>query len=93
MSVVPKPSPLSALCSFSKRAARKSTEDWTKVFSSALEETQDRLSHNVRCRDPRAFVPLLRGRAGVGGVYDLWRRAKARWRGTKFEPEHGGFEQ
>jgi 1-acyl-sn-glycerol-3-phosphate acyltransferase len=71
----------------------RSTADWTNIFSSALEDAQDRLSQSVRRRDPRLFMPLLQGCAGVGGVYDLWRRTKARLGGTKFEAEHGGLEQ
>ncbi len=70
----------------------KSTEEWTRTFSEALEDTQDRLSAGVRRRDPQLFESLLAGRAGVGGSYDVWRRMKARLQGKTFHPEHGGLE-
>jgi hypothetical protein len=35
-----------------------------------------------------AFENLLRGRQGVGGIYDHWRRLKAFLRGEKFLPGH-----
>ena len=41
-------------------------------------------------RDPAAFEVMLAGRAGVGGVYDLWRAAKAAVRGERFNRQHGG---
>jgi hypothetical protein len=49
----------------------------------------DRLSADSMTRDPARFEPLLSGEAGVGGVYDLWRRAKALVRGERFHPQHG----
>ena len=40
-------------------------------------------------REPSRFEPLVSGDAGIGGVYDLWRRAKALVRGERFKPQHG----
>jgi hypothetical protein len=40
-------------------------------------------------RDPAAFETLLGGKTGVGGVYDLWRRLKAFFRGERFRSAHG----
>jgi hypothetical protein len=54
-----------------------------------LAAVQDRLAAAALGRDPDAFRLLVRGRAGVGGVYDRWRAVAARWRGTPFRPEHG----
>ena len=31
------------------------------------------------------------GCSGIGGVYDLWRRARAILRQERFRPEHGRF--
>jgi 1-acyl-sn-glycerol-3-phosphate acyltransferase len=56
----------------------------------ALTVTLDRLSADVRTRDPARFRSLLDGRAGVGGVYDGWRRAMAALRGRSFDPSHEG---
>lgn len=58
-----------------------------------LTEVLDRLSADVQARDPRRFETVLGGRAGVGGIYDLWRRTAARWRGEVFDPHHGGEPQ
>jgi hypothetical protein len=49
----------------------------------------DRLSADVVSRDPDRFVSLLDGRAGVGGVYGLWKRLRARLRGERYNPAHG----
>jgi 1-acyl-sn-glycerol-3-phosphate acyltransferase len=55
----------------------------------ALEDTMDALTAEAIARDPDAFRTLVSGRVGVGGVYDLWRRARALLRGERFSPVHG----
>lgn len=50
----------------------------------------DRLSADVIGREPARFTPLVSGRQGVGGVYDLWRRLRAALTGRRFEPGHHG---
>ena len=62
--------------------------DWTARVEQALEATQDPLAEQARRRDPSAFTTLIGGTAGVGGVYDPWRRLRARIRGEAFDPEH-----
>jgi 1-acyl-sn-glycerol-3-phosphate acyltransferase len=64
---------------------------WTETFRDALATTQQQLAVRVMRRDPAAFEPLLEGRAGVGGVYDVWRAWKARAAGKKFQAGHGRF--
>ena len=64
-------------------------EWWTAFFADRLRETQGELVKQAQRRDPSEFRCLLRGRAGVGGVYDRWRRFKAGWRGDQFQAEHG----
>ncbi|MCB1883908.1 MAG: lysophospholipid acyltransferase family protein [Geminicoccaceae bacterium] len=54
-----------------------------------LEATMDSLAALAVARDAGAFQLLLEGSAGVGGVYDLWRRLKAGIEGRRFEPGHG----
>ena len=51
----------------------------------------DALAVAARERDPSQFLNLLAGQAGVGGVYDVWRRAKALVRGRKFDGHHGSL--
>lgn len=60
----------------------------TAALAAHLEATQDALASEARARRPEAFESLLAGRAGVGGVYDLWRAFKARLRGERFDREH-----
>ena len=61
-----------------------------RFLEAALTATLDRLSADVQARDPARFTALVEGRAGVGGVYDAWRRMKAAWRGQAFDPAHRG---
>jgi 1-acyl-sn-glycerol-3-phosphate acyltransferase len=68
---------------------RRSTDDWTRTLEARLEETMDRLAERSRMRSPDLFRTVIDGTTGVGGTYDLWRRAKARLRGEPFHPAHG----
>jgi 1-acyl-sn-glycerol-3-phosphate acyltransferase len=61
----------------------------TESLAASLEWTQDALAEAAIARELSGFEILLRGRAGVGGVYDLWRRLKAALRGEKFRAAHG----
>ena len=42
----------------------------------------------VIARDDSLFEPLISGKTGVGGAYDLWRRLKAWGTLRKFRPGH-----
>jgi hypothetical protein len=66
--------------------------DWTAVLETRLEEAQDALAAEALARDTARFEVLLGGSAGVGGVYGVWRRLKARVKGERFRPEHGDEE-
>lgn len=57
-------------------------------LEAALTATLDRLSGDVRSRDPARFRTLLEGRPGIGGIYDGWRRLAAASRGRRFDPAH-----
>lgn len=50
----------------------------------------DRLGKDVQSREPARFLTILEGRAGVGGLYDGWRRMAAAVRGRRFDPSHKG---
>jgi 1-acyl-sn-glycerol-3-phosphate acyltransferase len=67
----------------------RSARDWTALLARQLEATQDRLAEAACRHDRDAFETLLRGRVGIGGVYDLWRRLRAWQRGAAFQPAHG----
>lgn len=63
--------------------------EWNVVLGQWLESAQDELAAESLERDPARFQTLVAGGAGVGGVYDTWRRFRAWLRGERFRPEHG----
>jgi hypothetical protein len=63
-------------------------ETRSDVLSQALAATMDRLAEDAIARDPSRFETLHRGREGMGGIYDLWRRLRATLRGERFDARH-----
>ncbi len=61
---------------------------WTSRIEQAMEKTQDQLAEEARRRDPAAFLTVVGGTSGVGGLYDSWRRLRSAIRGESFHPEH-----
>lgn len=68
--------------------------DWTPILEERLGSALDLLADEALARDTSRFEVMLGGGggAGVGGVYDTWRRLKARFKGERFRPEHGEEE-
>ena len=66
----------------------RSVADWTAHLEAELARTMDALAAESVERAPALFQPLLRGRTGVGGIYDLWRRLRAWTTGQRFDPSH-----
>jgi 1-acyl-sn-glycerol-3-phosphate acyltransferase len=66
-----------------------SVEDYTALFTTRLEATQDALAQDACRQDRDRFKVLLSGNAGIGGMYDVWRSLRARWRGEAFRKSHG----
>ena len=62
--------------------------EWTRCMATALTETQDELAEEALNRDSTRFETILGGTAGVGGVYDIWRRMRAIFSGQPFQAEH-----
>ncbi len=60
----------------------------TTRIEEAMEKTQDQLAEEARSRDPAAFLTVVGGTSGVGGLYDTWRRLRSALRGESFHPEH-----
>ncbi|WP_372623249.1 lysophospholipid acyltransferase family protein [Falsiroseomonas sp.] len=58
------------------------------ALSAALAATMDRLAADAIARDPARFQTLLRGREGMGGLFQLWRQAVAAARGQRYDPRH-----
>lgn len=65
---------------------------WRELLEDRLADTMDTLAADAQSRDPARFTTLLGGRVGVGGVYDLWRRTAATFRGRRFHAGHGAAE-
>jgi 1-acyl-sn-glycerol-3-phosphate acyltransferase len=65
-----------------------SVAEWQVALEAALTETMDALADASAQRDPAMFTRLFSGTAGVGGIYDLWRRARAAAAGRRFNAQH-----
>jgi 1-acyl-sn-glycerol-3-phosphate acyltransferase len=59
-----------------------------EALSAALAATMDRLAQDAIAREPARFETLLRGREGMGGIFQLWRRLLAALRGQRYDPRH-----
>jgi 1-acyl-sn-glycerol-3-phosphate acyltransferase len=80
-----------ALCRFGAplESGGGTVEDWNGRLEAGLTDAMDRLAADAMSRDSARFESLVSGAVGIGGVYDLWRRAKALVRGERFQPQHG----
>jgi hypothetical protein len=81
-----------ALCRFGMPLDSRdgcSVASWHARLEEELTRTMDALVSDAMARDPSRFELILRGQSGVGGVYDLFRPARAAARSERFEPEHG----
>jgi 1-acyl-sn-glycerol-3-phosphate acyltransferase len=61
---------------------------WDVLLAERLTEAMDRLAEDVMTRDPTRFQTLVAGKAGVGGIYDIWRRSRAAMRGRRARLDH-----
>ena len=69
-------------------APHRTVAEWTRHLEDELTRTMDTLAADSIQRDPALFKTLLRGGAGVGGIYDLYRRSRALVGGRRFDPRH-----
>lgn len=67
----------------------QSVTEWKKTIEVGLTETLDTLIAESLKRDPSLFTDLATGSAGIGGVYDIWRRLKSWLTFKRFDPAHG----
>lgn len=67
----------------------RSANVWSAVLERQLTIALDELSVEAQRREPADFRTVLRGGAGQGGIYDLWRALLAKVRGETFAKEHG----
>lgn len=70
----------------------RNVAEWTMHLEAELTRAMDALAAESAQRNPALFQPLVRGGSGVGGIYDLWRRARAWAAGERFNPSHEGPE-
>ena len=63
-------------------------EAWQSALADGLAETMDDLARDASARDPGRFLRVQAGRAGVGGVYGAWSRARAALTGARYSPDH-----
>ena len=61
---------------------------WQRALEAGLTETMDHLATESATRNPAKFMQLFGGTAGVGGIYDVWRRVRAAAGGPRFTAEH-----
>ena len=66
-----------------------SVSEWTARLESRLADTMDVLATESATRNAALFQPLVRGGAGIGGIYDSWRWLRAIANGRRFDPSHG----
>lgn len=60
----------------------------THFLETCLARTQSELAQRAITRDAAAFSTLSIGNAGIGGLYDAWRRLSAWVRGKPFHARH-----
>jgi 1-acyl-sn-glycerol-3-phosphate acyltransferase len=65
-----------------------SVTSWQHALESGLTHAMDTLASQAAAREPAAFRTVFGGTAGVGGLYDLYRRTSAWARGTPFSARH-----
>ena len=68
--------------------ADRTAGEWTRIFTRALEQTQDELAAHSRSRHPADWLVLNRGKSGVNAIYDAWRGLRARFGGQPFARPH-----
>ena len=69
--------------------AALSTAQWRARLAEQMQINQDTLAAEAIARKAESFRTILRGRVGVGAIYDSWRWAMAKLRGEHFQRQHG----
>ncbi|WP_263356335.1 lysophospholipid acyltransferase family protein [Acidicapsa ligni] len=66
---------------------------WTNLLSYAMSATLDELTMLAVERDPDAFEVMLSGSAGIGGIYELWKRFTCAVTGRPYHHDHGSLRK
>lgn len=61
---------------------------WTNLCSFAMAATLDELTMLATERDPEAFVTILTGYSGIGGIYEMWKRFTCLLTGRRYVHDH-----
>ncbi len=69
-------------------AGTASVADWQSALEDGLTSTMNHLASASMSRNSTEFVQLFSGTAGVGGLYDAWRRTRAALTGQPFDARH-----
>ena len=69
-------------------AGGTSVADWQTALEAGLTDTMDKLAAESATRNPAMFEKLFGGTAGIGGIYDTWRRTRAWAGGRRFDAAH-----
>ena len=64
---------------------------WTNLLSYAMAATLDELAMLAMERDPDAFVTVISGSGGIGGVYEIWKRITCAITGRSYHHDHGSL--
>ena len=70
-----------------------SADEWNERLCAAMAATQDELAALAKLRDPANFETILSGRAGIGGVYEGWKRLLALLTGRAYQASHGSIHR
>jgi 1-acyl-sn-glycerol-3-phosphate acyltransferase len=71
-----------------ERGKDRTVGEWMTRIEAGLTEALDELAREAQTQDEARFETLVGGNVGVGGIYDWWRRLKARLRGRRFRGGH-----
>lgn len=66
---------------------------WTNLLAYAQAATLDELAMLASERNPAAFITLLQGGSGIGGIYELWKRFLCACTGRPYHPDHGSLHR
>lgn len=71
----------------------RSKEMWNATITAGLSRAQDELAALAATRDAARFDTLLEGKAGIGLIYDIWRRIRSRYQGKSYDAEHASIRR
>ncbi len=69
-------------------AAKASVAEWQHALEDGLTTTMGKLASASMSRNSADFDKVFSGTAGVGGLYDAWRRVRATMTGQSFDARH-----